>query len=864
MKSNDHEIGASPRTLKGNVVEATTTPRLERHARRGFHGKRTWSNLHRWRRGSLVVDSTIKILLVGIGLASLFALISMALIRDHESRRLMAHVDELLSTVESAARVACFTGDTTLASDVARGLLTNRLIAGVKISAGEQTLASANRYDGNQADGYAVLRPVMSPFNARQTVGQIELTADSNYIRDQAAEYSLMSSAALMLEVIAVACAVALVIMRRVVKPIRIFSDRTHSIRIDTGEHVVAPEGNADNEIGQLANDFNRMIGNMNTLLATEQSMREEIALNERRFRTLVENTPDIIVRYDRECRLVFANRAYCRETGHRVEQMLGKLVGEGGTWRPELSVDDYCRRLRWVMSSGIPDLIVLEWLRRDGQRVSHEMYVVAEYDADGQISGTLAIGRDVTERKAVERQLQHQASYDALTGLPNRRLFHERLRDEITHADQLNRGLAVLFIDLDRFKEVNDTLGHSIGDQLLVLAAQRIQHCVRETDTVARLAGDEFVVIITDIDHFDPLERMAQDIVAGMSRPFHFGEHSAFVSASIGIAKYPGDADNAETLLGCADQAMYFAKESGRNSYRLFTVGMLEQAQYRLQMAADLREALSLGQLEMHYQPIFAIGNPLAVKAEALLRWRHPRLGQVPPNQFIAIAEETGLIDEIGDWVFCQAVDTAKYWNAVSDGSGLRQVSINVSPRQFLRGNLDNCIEYIRDSGVNPAAIVIEITEGLLLDDQPEIHHKLQRLHQTGVQLALDDFGTGYSAMGYLKKFNIDYLKIDKTFIRDLETDPGDRAIAEAIVAMAHRLSLRVIAEGVETMGQLELLEAVGCEYIQGYLFAKPMPRGQFLDYAGCLQIKALSSAARYTGDDAITAVSEFRFLQP
>ncbi len=864
MTSIDHDTGASSGEAKDRLVVATPESRPEHRAERDAKASRAWSNLRRWRRGSLVVDSTIKILLVGIGLAALFALISMLLIRNHESRRLMNHVEELLSTVESAARVACFTGDTTLASDVARGLLTNRLIAGVKITAGGQILAGASRYSGDQAGGNVVIRPIMSPFNAQQTVGQIELTTDGNYIQYQAAEYSLMSSMALMLEVIAVACAVALVIMRRVVQPIRIFSDRTHSIQIDTGEHVIAPEGNADNEIGQLANDFNRMIGNMNTLLATEQSMREEIALNERRFRTLVENTPDIIVRYDRDCRLVFANRAYCRETGHRVEQVLGKGVGDGGTWRPELSVEDYCRRLRRVMSSGIPDLIVLEWQRLDGQRVSHEMYVVAEYDADGQISGTLAIGRDVTERKAVERQLQHQASYDALTGLPNRRMFHERLRDEIAQADRMTRGLAVLFIDLDRFKEVNDTLGHSIGDQLLVLAAQRIQHCVRETDTVARLAGDEFVVIITDIDHLEPLERMAQDIVTGMSRPFHFGEHSAFVSASIGIAKYPGDADNAETLLGCADQAMYFAKESGRNSYRLFTVGMLEQAQYRLQLAADLREALNLGQLELHYQPIFAIGNPLAVKAEALLRWRHPRLGQVPPNQFIAIAEETGLIEEIGNWVFCQAVDTAKYWNAVSDDSGLRQVSINVSPRQFLRGNLDSCIDYIRDSGVNPAAIVIEITEGLLLDDQPEIHNKLQRLHQTGVQLALDDFGTGYSAMGYLKKFNIDYLKIDKTFIRDLETDPGDRAIAEAIVAMSHRLGLRVIAEGVENLGQLELLEAVGCEYIQGYLFAKPMPRGQFLDYAGCLQIKALSSAARYVGVGELTAVSEPRFLQP
>ena len=413
-----------------------------------------------------------------------------------------------------------------------------------------------------------------------------------------------------------------------------------------------------------------------------------------------------------------------------------------------------------------------------------------------------------------------------SLSGLPNRRLFCDRLREEIAKAERGGYSLAVLFIDLDRFKEVNDTLGHEAGDSLLVEAAQRIRACVRESDTVARLAGDEFVVILPEVGEIAPQNRVAQSIVESMARPFRIGEHNAYVSASIGIASYPQDADNVETLIGCADQAMYAAKEAGRNSFSFFTRGMLEQVQQRLHLTGDLRDALGKGQLEVYYQPIIDAVSGLAVKAEALLRWRHPQHGMVSPDQFIPIAEETGLIQEIGAWVFREAADTAKRWNALTEEEGTRQISVNMSPRQFVRGNPDVlCIEYLQAIGLNPKAVVIEITEGLLLDDQADVMDKLRHFHEAGMELALDDFGTGYSAMAYLKKFNIDYIKIDRSFVRDLETDPSDRAIAEAIVAMAHRLGLKVIAEGVETEGQQALLMAAGCEYVQGYLYAKPMP---------------------------------------
>jgi EAL domain-containing protein (putative c-di-GMP-specific phosphodiesterase class I) len=315
------------------------------------------------------------------------------------------------------------------------------------------------------------------------------------------------------------------------------------------------------------------------------------------------------------------------------------------------------------------------------------------------------------------------------------------------------------------------------------------------------------------------------------MTKPFSLDTHTVYVSTSIGIAAYPFDTDNADSLVGCADQAMYAAKEQGRNGFSFFTPAMQQQAQTRLLLANDLRDALAKGQLQVHYQPIVDIASGAIVKAEALLRWQHPQRGMVAPDQFISIAEENGLIHDIGDWVFRQAVETARRWNA--DGRLIRQISVNLSPRQFIKGDFYvSWLAYLEQSGVSPEHIVFEITEGLLLDDRPDILQIINRLGDVGIQVALDDFGTGYSAMAYLKKFPIDYLKIDRSFVRDLESDPNDRAIAEAIVVMAHKLGLKTIAEGVETVGQRKLLAAVGCEFVQGYLYAKPMPAAEFLTF--------------------------------
>lgn len=555
----------------------------------------------------------------------------------------------------------------------------------------------------------------------------------------------------------------------------------------------------------------------------------------EREFRTLVENSPDIIVRYDRDCRRIFVNPAYLRETGISIEKALNNSIDDASIWRPTMSREEYRQRLQQVMDTEIPDKILLEWNRYDGQHVSHEIYVVAEYNVEGEVVGALAIGRDVTHSKQIEQQLVHQASYDLLTGLPNRRLFGERLHHALAQAKREKKSLGLLFIDLDRFKFINDTMGHEIGDQLLIGVAQRIRQCVRESDTVARLAGDEFVTILPNSSDAHFLTRVVRSISAAIAQPFHFGEQHTHTSACIGVAIYPQDAKTAEALISCADQAMYAAKNVGQNNFSFFNEDMLAKAKQRIYLANELHNALDNGELEVYYQPIIDVASGRTIKAEALLHWHHPQLGMVPPDQFIPLAEETDLILTIGHWVFCKVVEAAYQWNHSINDNQLRQISVNMSPKQFTKDDIEHqFIHYLKTHKHDPAHIAIEITEGLLLDDSIDTTNKLDSLRAAGFEISLDDFGTGYATMAYLKKINIDYLKIDRSFVKDLETDPAAQAIAEAIIVMAHRLDLKVIAEGVETKGQYDLLAAMNCEYMQGYLFAKPMPLEQLITFVG------------------------------
>jgi diguanylate cyclase (GGDEF)-like protein len=440
------------------------------------------------------------------------------------------------------------------------------------------------------------------------------------------------------------------------------------------------------------------------------------------------------------------------------------------------------------------------------------------------------ALNHEVHDRQMVEQALR-EVNIDRLTGLANRNVFQDRLEIDIKKAQRSGLPLALLFIDLDHFKEINDTRGHDAGDQLLKAVGQRLQGHVRESDTVARLGGDEFTITLAELHEVDSVTDIAQKICDDLARPFMVGDELAYISASIGITVYPRDAGNGGELLRNADQAMYRSKERGRNRFTYFKSSMQDAAQNRMSLSNELRRAVENGQLEVYYQPIVDMSTGKIRKAEALVRWRLPERGEISPVEFIPIAEHTGLISSIGNWVYEQALAKARDWRSREPQL---TINVNVSPVQFYEGNGENCRRWLTDAvatGASPAVpeMGLEITEGLLLASDAEVLKQLLAFQQAGIKISLDDFGTGYSSLSYLRKFALDFLKIDKSFVYNLEYDAANVALCEAIIVMAHKLGLRVVAEGVETRQQAVLLREAGCDFAQGFLFGHALPAEEF-----------------------------------
>ena len=465
----------------------------------------------------------------------------------------------------------------------------------------------------------------------------------------------------------------------------------------------------------------------------------------------------------------------------------------------------------------------------KDGQLYWLDSTIVPFLDEKGIPTQYVAIRTDITELKMAAETILQQANFDLLTGLPNRRLLHDRLEQEIKMANRSGLKMALLFIDLDHFKDVNDTLGHDMGDILLKEAARRLNTCVREADTVARMGGDEFTVILGELEDLASIERVAQDILQKFALPFQLEDEVVHISASIGVTLYPDDATEVDTLLKHADQAMYDAKHQGRNRFSYFTSSMQEAAQNRMRLAGDLRGALAGNELRVYYQPIVDLATGSIHKAEALIRWQHPTRGLIMPDEFIHIAEDTSLIREIGNWVFLEAAQQAVRWRATHNPNF--QISVNMSPVQ-LHGNSNTpatWVAHLKKFNLPGQSIVVEITEGLLLDAGATVTRQLLEFRDAGIEVSLDDFGTGYSSLSYLKKFDIDYIKIDQSFIKNLAPGSNDMVLCEAIIVMAHKLGLKVIAEGIETVEQRDLLAAAACDYGQGYVFSRPASAENF-----------------------------------
>ncbi|MEX3948591.1 EAL domain-containing protein [Paraburkholderia sp. EG287B] len=604
----------------------------------------------------------------------------------------------------------------------------------------------------------------------------------------------------------------------------------------DDGKDGEGPLGGPD-ELARLAQRFERMrtairqkIHKINEINASlEQTVVDrtaELVAREREARTLIENSPDTITRYDRELRRTFANPAFCTSAGCDLATVLGKRPSElpGGA-----NALVYERKIGEVIATGKSAQFELRWAGKDGQEQCTHIRITPEIDRSGHVTSVLAVGRDLSDRMAFEATIWKQANFDALTGLPNRQLFHDRLTEEAALARRSQRRVALMLIDLDRFKEVNDSLGHDRGDVLLIEAGRRISACVRNLDTVARLGGDEFTVILPDLEDMEAVEQTVRNINRKLTEPFKLGADEVYISASIGVTVFPDDTVELDALFKNADQAMYAAKNAGRNRFSYFTPDMQLEAETRLRLTSDLRSALPRGQLRLVYQPVVDLATGRVCKAEALLRWLHPERGMISPLEFIPLAEDTGLIIPIGDWVFRQAVQQARIWREQYDPSF--QISVNMSPVQVRQDSTVGVRwhDYLDREGMPGQSVVVEITEGLLLQAESNIDERLLDFRLAGIGISIDDFGTGYSSLAYLKRFDIDYLKIDRSFVQNLSVDENNQVLCEAMVVLAHKLGIQVIAEGVETVEQRDFLKSMGCDFAQGYLYSRPIEPEQF-----------------------------------
>jgi len=567
----------------------------------------------------------------------------------------------------------------------------------------------------------------------------------------------------------------------------------------------------------------------LKALEADLRQKKEIILAQHNKLEAFFESSIDAVVQMDFDGYITGWNQQAEKIFGWSAEEILDQTIEQ--TIIPERYRDAHNKGMKKFLKTGetsvLNTLIEIHALHRDGYEFPVELSVSVIDSADLQEFN--AYIRDISERKHAETVIWNQANFDSLTSLPNRNLFLQKLEHEIRSCDRSNLSLALLYIDLDRFKDVNDTLGHDMGDLLLIEISSRLKKTLREIDTVSRLSGDEFTVILGQID--DPLsvQPLCQQLLDELARPYQFDNEKVFLTASIGVTFYPQDSKDIDVLQRNGDQAMYAAKGNGRNSFHFFTPELQERAIRKRKMIKDLREAMQKQQFEIYYQPIIDLKTQGLTKAEALLRWHHPESGKVSPSVFIPIAEETGLIADIGNWVFYSAVEQVNRWRDQFDIDF--QISINTSPLQWIdeAAAMNQWFSHLQQIGISGQAITVEITEGLLMDANDKITNRLLDFRDAEVQVSIDDFGTGYSSLSYLKQFDIDYLKIDQSFIRNLDHDKNDLALCEAIIVMAHKLGIKVIAEGVETETQNQLLKDFDCDYGQGYLFSRPVPASDF-----------------------------------
>jgi diguanylate cyclase (GGDEF)-like protein/PAS domain S-box-containing protein len=577
---------------------------------------------------------------------------------------------------------------------------------------------------------------------------------------------------------------------------------------------------------GQISRDREGNFLRMHCILTdlTERMHSEEQL---RLAAKVFEQSAEGVMITDPEHHILLVNRAFSSITGFSAAEALGQnpRMLASGYHDPQFFKDlwDIVHKVGYWQGE--------MWNRRKSGEIYPELVSISQVlDADEKVSHYVGIFSDISEHKASQAHIHKLAHFDALTGLPNRSLLADRVGQALSRMERNNESLALVFLDLDRFKNVNDSLGHRIGDQLLIQVAERLKSTVRDEDTVSRLGGDEFILVLPGASAAGA-SHVVEKVLQKLSSPYRIEQHELTITPSLGIAMYPSDGDSYETLSMCADAAMYRAKQGGRNTFRFFTREMQERSERTLLLENALRRVLESRQLQLYFQPQISLHDNQVIGAEALLRWYHPELGMVSPGEFIPVAEDSGLILPIGEWVLREAVCQMKAW--ISSGMPSMVMAVNLSAIQFRQANLSELVSSVLDEfELPPECLELELTEGAAMENPLAAIEVMNVLHERGIRMSIDDFGTGYSSLSYLKRFKVYKLKIDQSFVRDISTDPEDEAIVEAIIGLSRSLGLQTIAEGVETAEQLAFLRSKGCDEVQGYFFGKPMPAKEFEEF--------------------------------
>ncbi|GEM_PF-826907 len=753
---------------------------------------------------------------------------------ERESRGL---VDQVLNTLQQPAAEAAYGLDETLAKRVTDGLFEYRPIYFAEIRddfgnvlAREERAKTKDKHEWLTNLIFDDISETPHPLildGQEKVVGEIRVKVD-RYV--MAADFIERSKLVILMGVIrniALAGFLMAMFYMSITKP---FMEMTRELSLVNPARPIerpinVPKGHEDDELGLLARTTNGLLEQFEHSLDENKKVQEKLSERETRLSGIMNNVADAIITIDDEGIIEDLNPASLRLFDVEKDQAIGASFST-------LVTDFDWEGLAMVLTNyrvrNDPDILAhapeeITGRRQDGSTVALSLSIT-EMKLSEHYARFIFVVRDITQRKQFEEQLMYMATHDPLTDLPNRTLLQDRISHALTHARRKRTSVAVLFLDLDRFKLVNDTLGHDIGDRLLESVALRLTNTVRSSDTVGRLGGDEFLIIADDMEAPTVAARVAENILEVLNRPFNIEGNQLFITPSIGISVYPGDGTDIQTLLRHADTAMYSAKNEGGNTYQFFIHKMNQEAVTRLSLERNLREALEKDQFELYFQPKARVDDLMPVGVEALIRWRHPDLGFVSPTDFIPIAEETGLILPIGDWVLRAALQQIKSWQ--EQGRTVLPIAINLSARQLTQEQpvigIKRQLEYFN---VDPCYLELEITETIMMGSLNRTVEILGEFRSMGLKISIDDFGTGYSSLSYLRRLPIDSLKIDRSFIDEVNSNPDDAAIASTIIAMGRKLSLNVIAEGIETPEQLEFLRDQECGTIQGYWMAKPMP---------------------------------------